>query len=139
MPSVLIITNVSPGAIYTTLYDQSLSVTCGRSVVICGYSRILHQKNTDYQDITEILLKVTLQKKINNANNLKSRINCRFWMSMPSPRLLRDVHTMKHKSTWHPIFLEPLHFKCSVVLPNHIFIAFNYQIYKLLVLKFYLI
>jgi hypothetical protein len=59
------------GTIYTTVYDQSLSVTCGRSVVISGYSRILHQKNTDYQDITEILLKVALQKKINNANNLK--------------------------------------------------------------------
>ena len=58
MPSVLIITNVSPGPIYTTLYDQSLSVTCGRSVVISGYSCILHQKNTDYHDITEILLKV---------------------------------------------------------------------------------
>ena len=71
MPSVLIITNVSPGAIYTTVYEQSLSVTCGRSLVISGYSRILHQKNTDYQDITEILLKVALQKKINNANNLK--------------------------------------------------------------------
>jgi hypothetical protein len=41
-------TNVSPGAIYTTLYDNSLSVTCGRCMVISGYSRILHQKNTDY-------------------------------------------------------------------------------------------
>jgi hypothetical protein len=29
-------------------------------VVIAGYSRILHQKKTDYQDITEILLKVAL-------------------------------------------------------------------------------
>jgi hypothetical protein len=54
------ITNVSPRAIYTTLYDKSLSVTFGRSVVISGYSRILHQRKTDYQDITEILLKVAL-------------------------------------------------------------------------------
>ena len=69
---------------------------------------------------------------------------------------------MKHKSTWRPIFSKPLlllllsnndllqqfedydielrklHFKRSVVVPNHIFIAFNYQIYKLIVLKFYL-
>jgi hypothetical protein len=60
MPSVLIITNVSPGTIYKTLYNTSLSVTCGRSVVISGYARILHQKKTDYQDITEILLKVAL-------------------------------------------------------------------------------
>ena len=58
--SVLIITNVIPGAIYTTSYDKSLSVTFSRSVVIAGYSRILHQKKTDYQDITEILLKVAL-------------------------------------------------------------------------------
>ena len=57
---------------------------------------------------------------------------------MPSPRLLRNAHTMKQRSTWRPIFSESLHFKRSVVLPNHIFIAFNYQIYKLLVLKFYL-
>jgi hypothetical protein len=54
------ITNVSPCAIYTTLYDKNLSVTFGRSVVISGYSRILHQRKTDYQDITEILLKVAL-------------------------------------------------------------------------------
>ena len=84
-------------------------------------------------------------------------------MSMASPRLLRDAHTMKHKSTWRPIFSKPLlllllsnndllqqfedyvielryfNFKRSVVVPNHIFIALNYQIYKLLVLKFYLI
>ena len=134
MPSVLIITNVSPGAFYTTLYDQSLSVTCGRSVVISGYSHILHQKNTKYQDITEILLKVALQKKINNANNLKRVLQIVVSeQSMPSPRLLRDADTMKHKSTWRPIFSEPHYFKRSVVLPNHIFIAFNYQIYKLLV------
>jgi hypothetical protein len=30
------------------------------SVVISGYSRILHPKKTDYKDITEILLKVAL-------------------------------------------------------------------------------
>ena len=60
---------------------------------------------------------------------------------MPTPRLLRDAHTcsMKYKSTWRPIFSEPLHFKRLVVVPNHIFIAFNYQIYKLLVLNVYLI
>jgi hypothetical protein len=46
---------------------------------------------------------------------------------------------MEHKSTWRSIFSEPLHFNCSVVVPNHSFIAFNYQIYKLLVLNFYLI
>jgi hypothetical protein len=34
-------------------------VTCW-SVVISGYSRILHPKKTDYKDITEILLKVAL-------------------------------------------------------------------------------
>jgi hypothetical protein len=65
--------NVSPGAIYTTLYVQSLSATSGRKV--CGYLWVLPypppKKNTDYQDITEILLKVAIQKKINNANNLK--------------------------------------------------------------------
>jgi hypothetical protein len=34
---------------------------------------------------------------------------------------------------------EPLHFRHSVVVPNHIFIAFSYRIYKFLVLNFYLI
>jgi hypothetical protein len=38
MPSVLIITNVSPGAIYTTLYDQSF-VSDLRQV--CGYLWVL--------------------------------------------------------------------------------------------------
>ena len=27
---------------------------------------------------------------------------------MPLPRLLRDAHTMKHNSTWRPIFSKPL-------------------------------
>jgi hypothetical protein len=44
-----------------------------------------------------------------------------------------------HISTWWPIFSEALHFGHSVVVPNHICIAFNYQIYKFLVLNFYLI
>jgi hypothetical protein len=44
-----------------------------------------------------------------------------------------------HISTWCPIFSEALHFGHSVVVPNHICIAFNYQIYKFLVLNFYLI
>jgi hypothetical protein len=42
---------------------------------VCGYLWVLPyppQKYTDYQDITEILLKVVMQKKINNANNLNS-------------------------------------------------------------------
>jgi hypothetical protein len=45
---------------------------------VCGYLWVLPyppQKYTEYQDITEILLKLALQKKINNANNLK-RILC---------------------------------------------------------------
>ena len=64
MPSVLIITNVSPGhnkvQSAQDYYDKSLSVTCDRSVVISGYSCFLHQKKTDYQDRAEILLKVEL-------------------------------------------------------------------------------
>ena len=35
---------------------------------------------------------------------------------MPSPRLLRDAHTMKHKSTWRPIFSKPL---LLLLLPNN--------------------
>jgi len=42
---------------------------------------------------------------------------------------------MKHKSAWRPIFSEPLHFKRLVVLPNHIFIAFNYHWQKIIMLS----
>ena len=58
MPSVLIITNVSPGAIYTTLYNKML--TSGRSVLSLGTPVPSTKRKTDYQDITEILLKVAL-------------------------------------------------------------------------------
>jgi hypothetical protein len=35
---------------------------------------------------------------------------------------------LTHKSTWRPIFSEPFHFGRSVVVPNHIFNAYNCQI-----------
>ena len=44
-----------------------------------------------------------------------------------------------HKSTWRPIFSEPFHFGRSVVVPNHIFNAYNCQINEDLAFKFYLI
>jgi hypothetical protein len=47
--------------------------------------------------------------------------------------------SLTHKSRWHPIFSQWLHFGRSVVVPNHIFNAYNYQINKVLVFKFYLI
>ena len=48
--------------------------------------------------------------------------------------------SLTHKSRWRPIFSKRLHFGRSVVLvvPNHIFNAYNYQINKVLVFKFYL-
>jgi hypothetical protein len=88
------ITNVSPCAIYTTLYDKYLSVTFGRSVVISGYSRILHQRKTDYQDITEILLRVALQKQTRGTAGRRSPALIHKWNNLTvryvgliSPRL----------------------------------------------------
>jgi hypothetical protein len=46
--------------------------------------------------------------------------------------------SLTHKSRWRPIFSQRLHFERSVVVPNHIFNAYNYQINKVLVFKFYL-
>jgi hypothetical protein len=42
---------------------------------------------------------------------------------------------LTHKSRWRPIFSKRLHFGRSVVVPNHIFNAYNYQINKVLVLS----
>ena len=47
--------------------------------------------------------------------------------------------SLTHKSTWRPIFSKRLHFGRSVVVPNHSFNTYNYQINKVLVFKFYLI
>jgi hypothetical protein len=47
--------------------------------------------------------------------------------------------SLTHKSRWRPIFSQRLHFERSVVVPNHIVNAYNYQINKVLVFKFYLI
>ena len=47
--------------------------------------------------------------------------------------------SLTDKSNMVSNFSETLHFRDSAVIPNHIFIAFNYQIYKFLVLNFYLI
>jgi hypothetical protein len=73
-----------------------------------GYSRILHLKNTDYQDITEILLKVTLQKKINNENNLKSRLNCRFWIVNALTKIIAQT-CRKSLTNFDHIMLYRLH------------------------------
>ena len=56
---ILVLSCLSSSCVPTmldTLYDQCLSVTCGRSGVVSGF---LHQLN-DIQEITEMLLKVAL-------------------------------------------------------------------------------